>query len=457
VAEFAFGKADLRTGKALTPRHRFRIASHSKTFTASGVMLLREQGKVGLDDPIGRHVSGLHKDLAKARVSELLSHGAGIVRDGEDSGQFLDRRPFLSRDELRADLAKKQPQAPGLQLKYSNHGYGLLGLLIEEITGTDYATWITRNVITPAGLQETVPDMPFLPKTALMAKGHTMEFPFGQRLVVPGDNVCDGIAPAGGFVATAADSARFFAQLAPEAKRSILSAASRREMMQRRWRDTCNTQEAYYGYGTMMNGPGPKEWFGHTGGLQGFVSRTSRFPASGFTISVLCNALDGLSYLWVDSIANILDIFQRHGTPGKREKAWTGRWWSIWGATDLVPMGKVVCQVAPVLNPPFDAATVECVVTGKDVGLIQKASAYHSPGQAVRLVRDRQGKPTELWVGGTKLVTREAMVAEAVARYAAAPKQASAIATAPAARVRPAPATARSRRPRPDRRTGAAS
>jgi D-alanyl-D-alanine carboxypeptidase len=107
VAEFAFGAADLETGKSLTPRHRFRVASHSKSFTASGVMLLREQGKIGLDDPIGRYVSGLHKGLAGARIAELLSHGAGVVRDGADSGQFSDRRPFLSRAELLAELSRK--------------------------------------------------------------------------------------------------------------------------------------------------------------------------------------------------------------------------------------------------------------------------------------------------------------------------------------------------------------
>src|SRR6478735_1284541 len=177
VAEIALGVADMGTGKPLTPRHRFRIASHSKSFTASGVMLLREQGKLGLDDPIG----------------QLLSHGAGVVRDGADSGQFLDRRPFLSRAELRAELAGRQPLAPGLQLKYSNHGYGLLGLMIEEISGMEYPAWITRHVIDEAGLAETVPDMPQLPKSAPLAKGHSGEFPFGQRLIVPGDNVCHAI------------------------------------------------------------------------------------------------------------------------------------------------------------------------------------------------------------------------------------------------------------------------
>lgn len=418
VAEIALGVADMRTGKPLTPRHRFRIASHSKSFTASGVMLLREQGKLGLDDPIGRHVGGLHKELAKARIGELLSHGAGVVRDGADSGQFLDRRPFLSRAELRDELSRKQPLAPGVQLKYSNHGYGLLGLLIEEISGTEYPAWITRNVIEAAGLTETVPDMPQLPKSAPLAKGHSGEFPFGQRLIVPGDNVCDAIAPAGGFVSTASDVARFFAQLAPDSKDSILSPASRRDMMHRRWRDNCSSLEAYYGYGTMMNEPGPKEWFGHTGGLQGFISRTARFPASGFTVTVLTNAQDGMAYPWVDGIVSILSAFSKHGAPAnKRLQGWNGRWWSIWGASDLVAMGKIVCQVAPAMATPFDATTTEISITGKDSGVIQKTSAYNSPGQSVRRVHDGKGKPSELWVGGTKLLPKDAMVAEATRRY----------------------------------------
>jgi D-alanyl-D-alanine carboxypeptidase len=304
-----------------------------------------------------------------------------------------------------------------VQLKYSNHGYGLLGVLIEEVTGSAYADWMTRHVIRPAGLRNTVPDMPHLPKRALLAKGHSMEFPFGQRLVIPGDNVCDAIAPAGGFISTAADTARFFAQLDPACQESILSPASRRAMMQRRWRDECNTLESYYGLGMMMSAAGPKEWFGHTGGLQGFVSRTARFTASGFTITALCNANDGMSWAWVDGISSILAMFAQHGAPAKRLAGWRSRWWSIWGCTDMVPMGNVVMQIPPALNPPFDAASTEIAVTGKDRGKIHKTSGYNSPGQGVRLLRDRAGRPLELWTGGSKLVPREALLAEARQRY----------------------------------------
>ncbi|HEY2257825.1 MAG TPA: serine hydrolase domain-containing protein [Variovorax sp.] len=417
VASQAFGHADLRTGETLTPAHRFRIASHSKTFTASGIMLLREQGRLGLDDPIGRHVTGLHKQLAGARIGELLSHGAGVTRDGADSGQFLDRRPFLSREELRAELALKQPLAPGLQLKYSNHGYGLLGLLIETLSGSAYVDWIAQHVIGPAGLKETVPDMPQLPKSAPRAKGHSTEFPFGQRLVVPGDNACHAIAPAGGFVSTAADVARFFAQLAPDSKHSILSPASRREMMQPHWRDECSTLASWYGYGTMMNEPGPRQWHGHTGGLQGFVSRTSRFAASGFTISVLCNALDGAAYTWVDGIHSILSAFRQHGAPSKAVAGWKGRWWSLWGAGDLVPMGDRVFHVAPVMQLPFDGSNSEFRITGRDAGVIARTSGYNSLGQTIHRVRDRKDKVSELWIGGVQQLTREAMIAEAEGRY----------------------------------------
>lgn len=417
LGEWAFGHADLRSGQRMTPRHRFRIASHSKSFTAAAVLLLREQGQVGLDDAIGRYVPGLHPDVARVRVSELLSHAGGITRDGDDAGQFQDRRPFLSREELLADLKRPQPLEPGVQLKYSNHGYGLLGLMIEQVTGSEYSDWMMRNVVRAAGLRETVPDMPLLPRSARLASGHTTEFPFGQRMVVPGDNVCDAIAPAGGFVATAADTARFFAQLDPACEQSILTPASRRALIQRRWRDEVSTVEQWYGLGTMMSGPGAKEWFGHTGGLQGFVSRTSRFTATGLTVTVLCNALDGLSWLWCDGIHSILSTFQHYGPPSKRVAPWRSRWWVMGGITDLVPAGDKVLQVFPVLNPPFDAATTEFEVTGRDRAAIVRTSAYNSPGQGVRLVRDARGRGKELWVGGTRWLPKAALVAEVRKRY----------------------------------------
>src|SRR5205085_7308697 len=133
---------DLVKGVALTPRHRFRVASHSKSFTASGLMKLREQGRLRLDDPVGRYLDDLHPTVARTTITQLLSHSAGLVRDGADSGQWLDRRQFLDEAEIRADLAAGTTIEANTRFKYSNHGFALAGLVIAAITGESYEGWI---------------------------------------------------------------------------------------------------------------------------------------------------------------------------------------------------------------------------------------------------------------------------------------------------------------------------
>ena len=152
VFERAYGHADAVQREPLTPRHRFRVASHSKSFTAAGILLLREVGKLGLDDPVGRHVDGLHASVAEVTLTQALSHGAGLVRDGADAGQWADRRPFANETELRAALAGPTVITPNTRMKYSNHGFGLLGLVIEAVTGEPYGAWIDRNIIAPSKL-----------------------------------------------------------------------------------------------------------------------------------------------------------------------------------------------------------------------------------------------------------------------------------------------------------------
>ena len=221
VAEHAFGLANLDTGEKLTPRHRFRIASHSKSFTSAGIMKLREQRKLRLDDPVGQYVSGLHPRVAETTIAQVLSHSAGLTRDGGDSGQFIDSRPYLNAKELLAELKAPPAIEPGTRFKYSNHGFALMGLVIEAVTKEPYAAWIKREIIEPAGLRETEPNTP-LPRGALFARGHTRKLPLGERCVIPGDNPAHAMASAAGFVATAADTARFFAQLAPNARKSVI-------------------------------------------------------------------------------------------------------------------------------------------------------------------------------------------------------------------------------------------
>jgi len=415
VLERAFGSANLDRGEDLTPRHRFRVASHSKSFTAAGIMRLREQGKLKLDDTAGQFVDDLHRDVARVTVAQLLSHSAGLIRDGGDSGFFADRRPFPTAAQVLADLKGPLVIAPSTRLKYSNHGYGLIGMIIERITGERYAKWIKREIVDAAGLTETTPDMP-LKRGTPFARGHTGRILLGRRLVIPGDMTLNAVTPAGGFVSTAADLARYFAQLAPNARRSILSAASRREMVRRQWRNPNSAIEGYYGLGIMSGTFNGWDWFGHTGGLQGYISRTCVLPGQELSISVLTNAIDGWAGIWVDGIMHVLQAFARNGPPSRKTKDWSGRWWTLWGAVDLLPMGSKVMVASPgFVNPLFDAGELE--ITGRTTGRIAQTHGYGSYGETVACVRTKSGRITELRLGGGKLLPAAQVAREIEARY----------------------------------------
>jgi CubicO group peptidase (beta-lactamase class C family) len=414
VTERAFGLASLDSGEKLTARHRFRIASHSKAFTAAGLMKLREQRKLRLDDPVGRYVSGLHPRVARATLAQLLSHSAGLTRDGANSGQFIDTRPYLDESELLAELKLPPPIEANTRFKYSNHGFALLGLVIERITGEPYAAWIKREIVEAAGLKETEPNVP-IGKGVPFARGHSRVLPSSRRWVIPGENPAHAMASAAGFVSTAADTARFFAQLAPNASRSLLSVASRREMTRRHWR-VIQSAELHYGLGLAGGKTADWTWFGHGGGFQGYISRTCVIPACDVAITLLTNAIDGGAPLWMDGALNILRAFRRRGAPSRRVRDWRARWWTVWRATDLVPMGNRVVAANPHLADPFmDAAEIH--ITGRDTGKIVVASGYDSFGEPVRRVRNKSGAVTDVWIAGAHIKPEKALAAEIERRY----------------------------------------
>lgn len=401
VFERAYGHADLETGTALTPRHRMRAASHTKSFTAAGILKLREAGKLKLDDPVGATVPELHPEVAQATIGQLLSHSAGLGRDGKDSGQFQGRRPFLTTEELLADLQAPPPVAPNTRFKYSNNGYGLLGLVIEAVAGEPYAAWLKREIVDGAGLTETDIDMPGEDGVPV-ATGHSGKLLLGRRVGLPGDYATDAIAPAGGIVTTAKDLARFFAQLSPQAASSVLSVESRREMTRRHWRNENTSIERHYGLGTVSGTSHGWDWFGHTGGLQGFTSRTSMVPDRDLTVAILTNAIDGWSGQWVEGAIQILSTFASRDAPSETTADWEGRWWSIWGVVDLVPVKDRILVAIPAMWAPFADAT-EIEPTGPDTGRIAKCDGYNSFAEPVRRVRNDAGETDQLWLGPTQL------------------------------------------------------
>jgi len=100
----AWGYANIENRESLTPHHLFRIASHSKTFTAIAIMQWVEKGRIKLDDPVSQHLTFLQQNPdrrnSQITIRQLLSHSAGIIRDGEDSTFWGLSKDFPNKEDL---------------------------------------------------------------------------------------------------------------------------------------------------------------------------------------------------------------------------------------------------------------------------------------------------------------------------------------------------------------------
>jgi hypothetical protein len=219
------------------------------------------------------------------------------------------------------------------------------------------------------------------------------------------------LAPAGGFVSTARDVARFYNQLNPATPSPILSAAARRAMVHRRWRNPGSPIESYYGLGTTSGSTWGWNWFGHGGSLAGYISRSATIVELELTLSFLTNSSDGWAHPWCDGAMSILRAFATHGAPQRRVRGWTGRWWSSFGLCDLVPMGGHVLLATPTSVAPFAEAGI-AQVTARDVGRITASSGYGSLGEEVRRVRSKAGHVVEIRIGDARVVTRRRAAAD---------------------------------------------
>lgn len=413
VAARAYGKPAASAGALLTNEHVFRVASHSKTFTAAAIMKLVDAGKVRLDDRADMHVDGLHPAIGTATIRQLLSHSAGVVRDGADAAYWQLRRPFLSASELRDALTQPPIIEANTRLKYTNHGFGLLGLVIERVTGESYNSWIAREIVGAAGLERTWPDIP--PDRAKLARGHGIRALTGVRRENTLDVATGALASATGFSSTASDLTQFFWQLAPNAANAWLSQAARREMTRRHWRVPDQTVERHYGLGTIQGGEGDWAWFGHSGAFPGCFSHTIVVPSFGLSVSLIVNSVEVSPLVLSDGVIAILRTYREGGAPSVATSAWTGRWWTGWAVLDLVPLRDKVLVAAPALaNPMMDA--IELSAISGDTARISKAGGFLSYGETAGLKRDASGKATELRIGAGRWLTEAALVAEQTER-----------------------------------------
>ena len=155
----AQGYADIKTGKQISVSDSFRIASNSKMFTAKTIMLLAEQGKLGLDDKLSKYVAGVKNGNA-VTIRQLLNMTSGIydfTLNKEFSEKYFENptMPFSDQDFLKVVAKGKPTFAPGKGWKYSNSNYYLLGMVIEKEMTKKAEDVIMDLAIKPMNLKNT--------------------------------------------------------------------------------------------------------------------------------------------------------------------------------------------------------------------------------------------------------------------------------------------------------------
>ncbi len=197
--ELAGGLADAGSGARCTPQTRFQIASVSKQFAATAVMLLAESGAVVLGEPVARWLPGSPPQWRRVTLHHLLTHTAGVRHWGDAPG-FEPSQPMSIHDRLALIQQAPLLTEPGTQWRYSSPGYLLAGLIVERASGRRYPDFLTERILSPLGLTSTTAGG--APAGAFMARGYRNGEP-----VVPWD--LSAMPGTGDICSTVGDLARF--------------------------------------------------------------------------------------------------------------------------------------------------------------------------------------------------------------------------------------------------------
>lgn len=415
VLSLADGVSRLDVADPLTPEHLFRVASHSKTFTGAALHRLHEQGRLRLDDTLGQWIGWLaeiESPLADRTIAEVLSHGAGITRDGRAADHWQLHQPFLDADGLRRVVADGAEIAPAnLRFKYSNIGYSLLGQVIEAVTGVSWRDHVRVELVEPLGLRSTFTDLGAL-DPGRFAGAHSSQALGADRVLI--DQVdAEAMSSATGVVSTAADLCRW-ASGHFDGDERLLSDDSKRRMRHRAW-TVEGKGEGDYGLGWGINDIGGRTVFGHGGGWPGHITRTMFDPSARIAVAVATNSIDGPALDMAGGAIRIVDLAARNaarsaaegnGLSGDRRgaaEAVCGRYASLWGVLDVVLLGGRLVGLSPTVADPT-ALHIEYSMVDDTTLRIESGSGYGSVGEELRFERSDDGRVQSVTGAGPTLV-----------------------------------------------------
>ena len=280
------GLASIEQGVAMSPRTRVRIASTSKHFTALAILLLAEEGKLHVDDPVYRHLPelpALHDGAPTLR--QLMQHTGGWRSDLASIAQGMAVEPLADWTLPVHDANRELNFEPGTRMIYSNAGYQLLARVVERLGGQRFEDFLRERLFTPLGMHDTASLANDLEIRAGMAQQYlTVPAAAGgghRRGLYPGE-----LRGSGSLVSTVDDMLRWLAHLrGPE--RIVGSAASWVQMLEAT--TLANGTRLPYGLGLFRHPYRGMEVIHHAGAVLGATSQMITVPGHALDIMILAN------------------------------------------------------------------------------------------------------------------------------------------------------------------------
>ncbi|MBX7054520.1 MAG: beta-lactamase family protein [Pyrinomonadaceae bacterium] len=315
VFEKAFGLAEMEHNVANTPQTIFESGSVAKQFTASAIVLLQQDGKLNIDDPVKKYVPELPDYGTLLTIRHLLNHTSGIrdwfaVRalSGEGAGEHIVTQQMIFDTVIRQ---KGLDFTPGAEYSYSNSGYQLAAMIVERVSKQKFADFVAERILKPVGMKNTGYRDDFQRITPGRAQAYSKSGDGPWRLNMPMMTAHGG----GGMLTTIGDWLKWNAMLdARTWNASLVDSLETQGILN-------SGQKISYALGLTIGTYKGNKQIAHGGATAGYRTFLARFPDKKISIAVMCNGTAPDSNALANSFADeILGPFPDPPTAASTDK-----------------------------------------------------------------------------------------------------------------------------------------
>jgi len=290
-----YGLANVELQVPVKPETIFQSGSVGKQFTATAVMMLVAEGKIGLEDPLTKYFPDAPSTWKQVTIRELLSHTAGFT---DYPKSFDMRRDYTEAELLRIVEGIPLAFTPGTSWSYSNLGYLTLGIVIHKVTGEFYGDFLQQRIFRPLGMNtRIISEADIVPNRAAgyrLLKGELMN----QEWVAPTVNT----TADGSLYFSIEDLAKWDAALYSE---KLLTRSSLEQMWTVAKLNNGQPNSGHYGFGWVTGKRNGHRVVEHEGAWQGFETDISRYLDDKLTVVVLTNLADADPEIFANHVAEM--------------------------------------------------------------------------------------------------------------------------------------------------------